>query len=198
MSNIRSYTFEEFAGVVYSFHGAVAPGVMVGGFMVELAYQNLPTSGLFDAICETAKCLPDSVQLLTPCTIGNGWLKIIDVGRFAITFYDKHSGEGVRVYIDCDKIKQWPHINNWFMRLEPKQKSDQEPLVKQIEKAGMGIMGWQKVKVDLELLRKRTDKSVSVCSSCKEAYYSADGNVCPACAGKLLPYVNYGVVNAEK
>ena len=59
---------------------------------------------LFDAICETRNCLPDAVQLLTPCTIGNGWLKVVNVGRFALTLYDKYQGEGVRVYLDPAKV----------------------------------------------------------------------------------------------
>jgi formylmethanofuran dehydrogenase subunit E len=60
---------------VKSFHGYVAPGVVLGGVMVDLARRQLPPEVLFDAVCETRHCLPDAVQLLTPCTLGNGWLK---------------------------------------------------------------------------------------------------------------------------
>src|SRR4030042_1863444 len=70
--NILSYTFEEYFERVQSFHGFAAPGVVIGGFMVDLAYQHLPEDRLFDAICETAKCLPDAIQLLTSCTVANG------------------------------------------------------------------------------------------------------------------------------
>ncbi len=43
--------------------------------------RNLPPDILFNSLCETNKCLPDAVQLLTPCTVGNGWLKVrIGVG----------------------------------------------------------------------------------------------------------------------
>src|SRR5208337_4410957 len=92
--DILSHTFEEYAAMVESFHGYAAPGVLIGGFMVDLAYRSLPSNGLYNVICETAKCLPDAVQLLTPCSIGNRWLKIINVGRYALTFYDKHKGPG--------------------------------------------------------------------------------------------------------
>ena len=40
--NICSYTFEEYVERVRSFHGFAAPGVVIGGFMVDLAYQHLP------------------------------------------------------------------------------------------------------------------------------------------------------------
>src|SRR5512139_1693635 len=95
--SIRSFTFEEYVERVRSFHGFAAPGVVIGGFMVDVAYQHLPDKGLFDTICETAKCLPDAIQLLTQCTVGNGWLRVIDIGRFALSLYDKSGGEGVRV-----------------------------------------------------------------------------------------------------
>ena len=40
--NIRNYTFEEFVERVKEFHGYAAPGVIIGGFMVDLAYRSLP------------------------------------------------------------------------------------------------------------------------------------------------------------
>ena len=80
---IKSYMFQEFVDLVSSFHGYAAPGVIIGGFMVDLAYRYLPEEGLFDALCETPKCLPDAIQLLTPCTLGNGWLTVVNTGRFA-------------------------------------------------------------------------------------------------------------------
>ncbi len=79
MSNILAHSFDEYLNMVASFHGSPAPGVLMGGYMIDYAYRNLPEGGEYDIICETAKCLPDAVQLLTPCSIGNRWLKIIDV-----------------------------------------------------------------------------------------------------------------------
>ena len=55
---------------------------------MDTALKNLPKGEFFDAICETAVCLPDAVQLLTPCTIGNGCMKIFDTGRVAVTLYE--------------------------------------------------------------------------------------------------------------
>ncbi|MBW1978010.1 MAG: formylmethanofuran dehydrogenase subunit E family protein [Deltaproteobacteria bacterium] len=67
--NICSYTYEEFLNLVRSFHGHVAPGVIIGGFMVDLALATLQAEEPAGAICETSSCLPDAIQLLTPCTI---------------------------------------------------------------------------------------------------------------------------------
>jgi formylmethanofuran dehydrogenase subunit E len=35
---IQSFTYGEYADLVRRFHGFEAPGVLIGGFMVDLAY----------------------------------------------------------------------------------------------------------------------------------------------------------------
>ncbi|MGO9580828.1 MAG: FmdE family protein, partial [Desulfobaccales bacterium] len=129
---IGSHSFAEFVQLVKSFHGNVAPGVVLGGIMVEMARQKLPAAILFDAICETRNCLPDAVQLLTPCTIGNGWLKVMNLGRFAVILYDKYEGAGVRVWLDPAKTAAWPEVNGWYLKLKPKAEQDKELLLAQI------------------------------------------------------------------
>ncbi len=105
--NIGSYAFDEYLQVVKSFHGHLAPGMIIGGVMVDLAQRQLAPEVLYDAVCETRNCLPDAVQLLTPCTIGNGWLKVVNIGRFALTLYDKYEGEGVA----CDTPPREGKVN---------------------------------------------------------------------------------------
>ena len=185
---ILSHTFEEYARMVRAFHGSTAPGIMIGGSMVGLAYRCLPEGGLYDVICETGKCLPDAVQLLTPCSIGNGWLKIMDTGRFSLAFYDKDTGEGVRIFIDPEKLDAWPEIKAWFLKLTPKREQDTARLMEEIERAGSGICSAEKVKVSLDLMKKKKSGPIVICPSCGEAYPSGRGAVCPACKGGLLPY----------
>jgi glycosyltransferase involved in cell wall biosynthesis len=36
--------------------------------------------------------------LLTPCTVGNGWLRIFNWSKFAITAYDRTTFNGVRAW----------------------------------------------------------------------------------------------------
>ena len=134
--HIGSYSFVDFLQLVESFHGHVAPGVVLGGIMVEAARRQMPSEVLFDAICETGNCLPDAIQLLTPCTIGNGWLKVVNVGRFALALYDKHGGEGVRVFLDPMKTASWPEINGWYLKLNPKKAQDSDRLLLRSEKPG--------------------------------------------------------------
>ena len=184
--NIGSHSFDEFLQLVKSFHGHAAPGVVIGGIMVEVARRQLPAEVLFDAICETRNCLPDAIQILTPCTIGNGWLKVVNVGRFALTLYDKYQGEGVRVFLDPARVADWPEINNWYLKLKPKKEQDSDRLLEEIRNAGPEILGWQRVQIRPQFLGKRHRGPIVICPLCREGYPAEDGGICRACQGEAL------------
>ncbi|MFP4391291.1 MAG: hypothetical protein ACOC3Y_02740 [Desulfohalobiaceae bacterium] len=40
--DIGKYTFQEFKDLAAEFHGFQAPGILIGGYMVELAKSYLP------------------------------------------------------------------------------------------------------------------------------------------------------------
>lgn len=128
--NIGQYTFIEFKELAAKFHGYPAPGLLLGGYMVELGKQAMPEGTLFEVVVESRKCLPDAVQLLTLCSVGNNWMKIINLGKYALSMYDKHTGEGVRVFVDAKKLEKWPEIRAWFLKLKAKTEQDTEQLFK--------------------------------------------------------------------
>jgi formylmethanofuran dehydrogenase subunit E len=185
--NIGPYTFEEFLSLVESFHGNVAPGVVLGGVMVDAARSRLPEGILFDTVAETRACLPDAVQLLTPCTIGNGWLKVLNLGRFALSLYDKYQGEGIRVKLDPARVKDFPEIANWYLKLKPKRDQDKDLLFAQIREAGPDILNWQRVSLRPQFLGKKSRGGMTICPLCREAYPAQDGGICQACQGEA-PY----------
>ena len=184
---IGPYSIEDYMHMIKSFHGNIAPGLIIGGFMVDLAKKNLPDEILFDAISETSSCLPDAIQLLTPCTIGNGWLKIMDYGRYALCLFDKYSGEGVRVFLDSKKVENWPEIRDWFFKLKTKKEQDPNRLRDEIIDAGPDILTLQQVTVENTFLGKKGKGAVANCPACKEAYPVKDGTSCLACQGNS-PY----------
>jgi len=183
------YSPDEYVDVVKSFHGSVAPGLLIGRIMVEAARSRLREGGFYDAICETSYCLPDAVQLLTPCTIGNGWLKILNLGRFALALYDKYSGEGVRVFLDPGKLDGWAEIKNWYLKLKEKKEQDPQLLMEQIAQAGADLLSVQKINVKKQFLVKRSKGPIAVCTLCGEAYPRAHGSICRGCQGES-PYMN--------
>lgn len=178
---LKEISYEDYQKEVKDFHGFEAPGLLVGYGMVKKAVESLPEEGFYDVICETGKCLPDAVQLLTPCSIGNGWLKIYDCGRFAFTFYNKHTGDGVRVFLDTEKMKEWDEVYTWFMKLKPKKDQDDHRLRAQIRQAGSDFCGIECVQADLSLLAKVKSGPSGICPSCQESYPLADGDLCRAC-----------------
>jgi formylmethanofuran dehydrogenase subunit E len=193
--NELEFDIEEYLHRVRSFHGHVAPGVVIGGFMVHLAKTQISEGVLFDAISETPACLPDAIQLLTPCTVGNGWLKIINLGRFALSLYDKHHGNGFRVFLDTAKLEKWPEIKAWFLKLKSRKEQSHEDILSQIKEAGVEICGVCPVQIKPDFLKKRDKGKITVCPSCAEAYPQKDGSICLACQGNspyLLPKCQEG------
>lgn len=195
--NIGRYSYEEYLKAVESFHGYTAPGLVMGGFMVDLAMSRMPGGILFDAFSETRKCLPDAIQLLTPCTIGNGWLKIINIGRFALSLYDKGSGEGIRVFVDIRKLSAWPEIEEWLLKLKPKKDQDTKLLLDQIRQAGSDIFGIQAVRIQNQFIGKRVRGTIGTCPLCGEPYPLNDGAICRGCLGES-PYVTHGAEPFER
>ncbi len=183
---ICSYSFDEYMELVRSFHSHAAPGVLIGGFMVDLAYRHLPREAVADALCETPKCLPDAIQILTPCTVGNGWLKVVNLGRFALSLYNKQNGEGVRVSVNSSAIGKWPEIRDWFFKLKPKEEQDKEALVARIEEAQASYCDVRSIRVADRVREKKHRSGFTVCPQCGEAYPLVDGRICRGCQGDLL------------
>ena len=116
--------FEAFVKATSQFHGYPAPGVLLGCYMVEAAKDRIPEGVLYDAVCETVWCLPDAVQMLTPCTVGNGWLRVLNLGHYALSLYDKYTGRGVRVYLDARRLTQWEDVADWLLKRKPKSEQN--------------------------------------------------------------------------
>jgi formylmethanofuran dehydrogenase subunit E len=186
MTTICGYSTDEYLAGVVSFHGHPAPGLLIGGFMVDMAMRNRPAGEFFDVLCETSVCLPDAIQLLTQCICGNGWLKVVDIGRFALTVFEKYSGRGVRVHLDASRLDDYPEIKAWFFRLKRKEEQNQEKLISEILDAGARILGTSSVQVDGKHIGKTKGGPTAFCPKCGEAYPVKTGTACLVCQGEVL------------
>lgn len=182
------FSFEEYIKEAEAFHGFAAPGLLVGGFMVRKAMKHFPAGVLYEALCETSKCLPDAIQLLTPCTIGNGRLRIISLGRFALSLFDKNTGVGIRVFPDPAKVESWPELNAWYIKLKTKHEQDLNLLISQTKQAGEEILEQQPIRIKPEVYRKISRGPMALCPGCGETFPAAIGRLCLACQGES-PYV---------
>ncbi len=185
--NIGPHTFEEFKDIAATFHGYPAPGLLLGGYMVEHAKSLLPPDTIFDALVETNKCLPDAVQLLTLCSYGNGWMRVINFGRYALALYDKYTGHGVRVHLDIAKLGSWPEIRAWYLKEKPKKEQDTPKLMAEIEDAGWHCCSSRPIIVPERFRKRHSMGAIAPCPACGEAYPERDGAICRGCQGES-PY----------
>jgi formylmethanofuran dehydrogenase subunit E len=196
--NIGSYTFEEFKQKVREFHGYPAPGVLLGGYMVEMARRLLLPGTLFEAVVETRKCLPDAVQLLTPLSVGNNWMKIVDLGRWALTLYDKYTGRGCRVFMDPFKLAAWPEMKSWLLKEKAKKDQDSDRLLEEIQLAGATVCSVESVTVSDRVRSKPHMGPVGLCPLCSEPYPVNHGAICRGCQGEAPYWIDAPAVTAEQ
>ncbi len=184
-----TFTHEEFMEEARKFHGYPAPGLIIGGYMVELARSHMPQGVLYDAVSETTYCLPDAIQMLTPCTAGNGWLRILNLGLYAMSLFDKRDGKGVRVRLDVDKLGPYPAIKTWLLKTTPKKEQDTDQLQEEIYEAGISILTAQPIAVKPEFVQRRDKGAIARCALCGEPHPAAFGKLCRSCQGDS-PYLD--------
>ena len=168
--------------IIENFHGWKAPGLVLGLFMVDLAQELIGTQTEADAIVETRHCLPDAIQLFTPCTVGNGWMKILDWDKFALSLYDRRTQYGFRVWVDLEKMRCYPKLFKWYMRLIPKKDLPLDVLLGVILEAGRCILSSNAI--TMTRFHARVKKTaVNVCPVCNEAFTADQGPICLTCKG---------------
>ena len=168
------------------FHTYPAPGVLIGAFMVDYAMELLGVKkGMkLYGVCETPKCLPDALQVLAHITIGNNRLKIVPVGKFAITMNlpSEHAiAEAVRVFVDLKKLKNYPTVDIWYANSPAFDKKTMKgQLFDEIFRAGRNILSFERVRITV---KKKEKWSSVTCSCCGETIpdYLMEGDRCGAC-----------------
>lgn len=153
------------------FHTFAAPGLLVGVFMVDYALELLEASGgeRVYAVCESKKCLPDALQVFAHCTIGNNRLRVLPIGKFAITM-NRPAGtpmvDGVRVFVDGEKIDKYPTFALWYTKdplFDPRTRGT--ALIDELVDAGRDILSYEWVRVKVPM--KQPWRS-AICSICGE------------------------------
>ncbi|MFA6362709.1 FmdE family protein [Methanoregula sp.] len=168
------------------FHTYPAPGVLIGAFMVDYAMELLGVKKgqKLYGVCETPKCLPDALQVLAHITIGNNRLRIVPIGKFAITMNLPSEGEtadAVRVYVDQKKLKKYPTVDIWYANSPAFDKKTMKgQLFDEIFRAGQNILSSERVRVTV---KKKEKWSSVTCPCCGETVpdYLIEGDRCGAC-----------------
>ena len=185
---------------VYSFHTKRAPGIPIAIEMVNRVLEKLGKPQKLCAIAETRTCLPDAIQYLVGCTVGNGELRVLEpLGRYALTLYDrKNEGKGYRISVDLNKIdkEKTPELYKFFLRTRskevknfgPERKVSNAQVVKEFIDCGRDIFSMEEVVI------LNTDKppilDCGICEKCGESYtkHKPEDKLCLFCSGELAYY----------
>lgn len=171
------------------FHTFPAPGLLIGIYMVDKALELLgakPGEKLY-AVCETTKCAPDPLQVITHCTTGNHRLNVIPIGRFAITMNRSSAddyAEGVRVRVDPTHLENTKTLKAWFANTPDFDgKTMKKKLVDEILDLGSSMLSWEKVRIPIS--QKKKWKTV-ICISCGEPVPDnlVENGLCPGCGSQ--------------
>ena len=92
------------------FHGHICPGLAIGYRVTLGAMERLKSEGAEDeefvAVAENNSCSIDAIQALAGCTAGKGNLIINNEGKHAYTFFNRRTGNGIRIYADMQKMNK--------------------------------------------------------------------------------------------
>ena len=91
------------------FHGHVCGGLAIGYQAATAGMDWMKEKRVLDeelvAIVETGACCVDAIQALTGCTFGKGILIYKDYGKMGFTFFNRRTGQGVRLIMRPDTFR---------------------------------------------------------------------------------------------
>ena len=197
------------------FHGHVCPFLALGVRASQIAMEELGISrvGLESigedvlAVVECNNCFADGVQVATGCTFGNNSLIYLDVGKNAFTLVRRRDWEGVRVYVDADKVSEMyfsEDVEELFRKVVVRReasKEEEEKLAELWEEIGWKIIEAPREIFKIERVRfspiERAPIFESVkCNGCGELVMKTrikDG-LCLKCRGEFYGVVGRGIV----
>jgi len=92
-----------------AFHGHVCGGLAIGYMAAMAGLDWLREKRALDeelvAIVETDACCVDAIQVVTGCTFGKGNLIYRDYGKMGFTFFNRRTGQGVRLAMKPDAFR---------------------------------------------------------------------------------------------
>lgn len=100
--------------------GHPRPGIILGIRMAmlglrEIALENADDHHDLIVFVETDRCLPDAVELVTGCRLGNRRLKFQDMGKMAATFLNTATNHSIRVVAretaNQRAMEMFPHLD---------------------------------------------------------------------------------------
>jgi formylmethanofuran dehydrogenase subunit E len=168
------------------FHGHLCPGLALGYRVAKAALRELkaerPRDEELVAIVENDSCAADAIQFVTGATFGKGNLVFRDYGKHVYTFFNRRTGQGVRISEDYRGFE----ADGRFAELRKLQEAGEDVIRElqafKMEKAAAILKANEKEifmitpVVDLPPQEARIRRSVR-CAACGEKFMESRGRV---------------------
>lgn len=192
------------------FRRVVEPGIAYGIKMIFSVKKHLKIKDMKKAnllvVAETSRCLPDAIQFLCGCTIGNRRLIIKDHGKMAATFIDRDAGRAVRVTISPTFQKRDVQHSKKFIQLKEKLKFAEiesrrlQDSLEILKIPNEELLRIQEVEITDPLSAIFMPSGIVFCEKCGESTRESKVQIrngkklCLVCAGVEKPYfkLKYG------
>lgn len=134
-----------------AFHGHVCGGLAIGYVAAMAGLDWLREKRALDeelvAVVETDACCVDAIQVITGCTFGKGNLIYKDYGKMGFTFFNRRTGQGVRLAMKPHSLR----INDRQIELYQKMRDNR---ITDTEKVELETLGKQRT---IEILETRSE-----------------------------------------
>ncbi len=178
---------DEIAKLAVELHGHLAPGIVLGLRMSNIALEKLGAtrgSRKLIAVSETYRCLADAMQAATGCTLGHGNAFVHDYGKLAITLGRADTKNGIRIALKKDAHRHSQLMKKWMLRRPNLTHAEEEELVRQLLQLEEKYFDIKEVKLNLKT--EFNTSKIAACSRCGDLVPedSTIGGLCKPCADK--------------
>ena len=168
------------------FHGHLCPGLALGFRVAKAALRELkaerPRDEELVAIVENDSCAADAVQYITGCTFGKGNFIFRDYGKHVYTFFNRRTGQGMRISEDYRGFEDDQRFPELKKRQEAGEDVSRAMMEYKMDKAAAILRADEKEILTIEQLSAQPPREAKIrgsarCSLCGEKFMESRGRV---------------------
>ena len=178
--------FDEDLRDAIQFHGHLCPGLALGFRVAKAALRELkadrPRDEELVAIVENDSCAADAVQYITGCTFGKGNFIFRDYGKHVYTFFNRRTGQGMRISEDYRGFEDDQRFPELKKRQEAGEDVSRAMMEYKMDKAAAILRADEKEILTIEQLSAQPPREAKIrgsarCSLCGEKFMESRGRV---------------------
>ncbi len=171
---------------VIQFHGHLCPGLALGFRIAKAALRELkaerPSDEELVAIVENDSCAADAIQYITGATFGKGNLIFRDYGKHVYTFFNRRTGEGIRISEDYRGFENDQRFSDLKKRQDAGEDVSRAMMEFKMDKAAAILRAGEKEIMSIEQISTLPPHEAKIrgsarCSICGEKFMESRGRV---------------------